>query len=45
MIIAGIISANNNSIGIRGIADGADVICTDYTPDDTINLISSMGIH
>lgn len=42
MIIAGIISANNNSIGIRGIADGADVICTDYTPDDTINLISSM---
>ena len=42
MNIAGIISADNNSIGIRGIADGTDVICADYTPDDSVNLISSM---
>lgn len=30
--VAGIISANDNSVGIRGIADKSNLICVDWTP-------------
>lgn len=46
--IAGIIGANNNDIGIRGIADQAHLICVDWTPytedsgaEDYVGYISS----
>lgn len=30
--VAGLISANNNDIGIRGVADNAELICVDWSP-------------
>ncbi len=31
--VAGIISANNNSVGLRGICDTAQLLCVDWNPD------------
>ena len=39
--VAGIIGANNNTVGIRGIADSADLICVDWSPTDSINYLST----
>lgn len=30
--VAGVIGANNNTIGIRGVADTADLLCVDWSP-------------
>ena len=39
--VAGIIASNNNSFGIRGIADSASLVCIDWSPDDSINYLST----
>lgn len=39
--VAGIIGANNNTVGIRGIADSAELICVDWSPTDSINYLST----
>lgn len=39
--VAGIIGANNNTVGIRGIADSADLVCVDWSPTDSINYLST----
>lgn len=39
--VAGIIGANNNTIGIRGIADSAELICVDWTPVDSVDYLST----
>lgn len=32
--VAGLVGANNNTVGIRGIADNAELICCDWSPND-----------
>lgn len=39
--VAGIIAANNNTIGIRGIADSASLVCVDWSPDESTNYLST----
>lgn len=46
--VAGLIGADNNTVGIRGVADSADLICADLTPitddkdsENYVNCISS----
>lgn len=39
--VAGIIGARNNAIGIRGIADSADLVCVDWSPTDSISYLST----
>lgn len=38
--VAGVIAADNNSIGIRGIADKATLYCADWSPGANVNLLS-----
>ena len=33
--VAGIIGARNNEIGIRGVADSADLLCADWSPNSS----------
>lgn len=40
-LVAGLIGAMNNSEGIRGVADKADLVCVDWTPDENTNYLSS----
>lgn len=39
--VAGIIGANNNTVGIRGIADSAEMVCLDWSPLDSTNYLST----
>lgn len=39
--VAGIIGANNNTIGIRGIADSAELVCVDWSPVDSVSYLST----
>ena len=39
--VAGIIGANNNSIGIRGVADQAALYCVDWSPIQGTNYLSN----
>lgn len=46
--VAGIISAQNNNVGLRGVADSADLTCVDWSPvtndknsDNYYNLLST----
>lgn len=39
--VAGIIAAKNNNIGIRGIADEANLVCVDWSPTDNTSYLSS----
>lgn len=39
--VAGIIGANNNTVGIRGIADSAEMICLDWSPADSVSYLST----
>ena len=39
--VAGIIGARNNAIGLRGIADSADLVCVDWSPTDSTNYLST----
>lgn len=39
--VAGIIGANNNSVGIRGIADSAQIVCLDWSPTESISYLST----
>lgn len=41
--VAGIIGANNNTVGIRGIADSANLICVDWNPTNASNDYISSG--
>lgn len=43
--VAGLIAANNNTIGIRGIADKASLICTDWSPEKKVNYLGSSGVY
>lgn len=39
--VAGVIAAQNNNIGIRGIADEASLVCVDWSPTDNTSYLSS----
>ena len=39
--VAGIIGANNNGLGIRGIADTAELVCADWSPNGNDNLLNT----
>lgn len=39
--VAGIIGAHNNSIGIRGIADQASMVCASWAPRENVSYLSS----
>ena len=38
--VAGIIGAANNTVGLRGVHDGARMICADYTLDGRSNILA-----
>ena len=40
--IAGIIGAQNNEKGIRGVADNANLHCVDYTPTEEVNYLDAL---
>lgn len=41
--VAGLIGAENNSIGIRGVADNVELVCADWSPngDDGVSYLSN----
>lgn len=39
--VAGIIAADANKTGIRGIADKASLVCVDFLPDDSTNYLTT----
>lgn len=39
--VTGLIGAKNNSVGIRGVADNAELICCDWNPREEVNYLSS----
>ncbi len=39
--VAGIIAAKNNTVGIRGIADQAELICVDWSPAEDVNYLNT----
>ncbi len=39
--VAGIIGAQNNDVGLRGIADSADLICVDWSPENSLSYLST----
>ena len=39
--VTGIIGADNNAVGIRGIADSANLLCADRTPESGVNYTNS----
>lgn len=39
--VAGLIGAKNNSIGIRGVADSAELICVDWNPSENVSYLSA----
>lgn len=39
--VAGLIAAKNNSIGIRGVADKASLICVDWSPKEKVSYLGS----
>lgn len=39
--VAGIIGANNNDLGIRGVADTANLVCADWSPNGNDNLMNT----
>ena len=41
-LVAGIIAANANGVGIRGIADTADIVCTDWSPTESVSYLSTI---
>ena len=41
-MVAGIIGANADEVGIRGIADTADIVCADWSPTESANYLSTI---
>lgn len=39
--VAGIIGAKNNAVGIRGIADSAEMVCVDWSPTGSISYLTT----